>query len=79
MKRIVLGFAVGWGALITWFVMDIFSMETSISPGTLASVAYSPISVLLLLLIILGFLIWLIPVLLCWLFFRRRKKSSARD
>jgi len=78
-NRIVLGFAVAWGALITWFFVDVSSMETSISPGALANVAYSPISVLLLLLIILVFLIWLIPVLLCWLFFRRRKKSSARD
>ncbi|MFT5114153.1 MAG: hypothetical protein ACI8P9_003487 [Parasphingorhabdus sp.] len=77
MNKVVISFALVWGILVAGFVVNIATMETSISPGALANVANSPMAFLLLLLILLAFLLWLVPVLFIWLFFRRTKKSSV--
>jgi len=79
MKWILAAFALVWGAVIASFIHNLWTIETSISPGVLANVAYSPIAIVFVLLSILAFLAWLIPVLLCrWLLRRWDKPKQPR-
>lgn len=76
MNRLPILFAVIWGAVIIGFVVGVFTVETSISLGSLAAVEHGFVALYVLLFLLLAFCIWIIPVSVVWLICRKRRKPE---